>query len=1603
MASAKTTASLLALADAANELADQVLVDELLAQVPQTPAAQYAVARWKAAAAAERGAFDTARAALEAALELVEEDPRRIREVADQFAEFGARQRAVALLQDLFDTHADHRVGARLGWLLERDQHADQAMAVWRRIWDETAAPAIRRRAADKLLELAAETGRLADLAIELEERLAADTITVRELDLLVELYTRLNDPISVSEILYLFAERSGDEQAGARRLAEAYIRMGALAQADRVVRELLADDPANAADYLQQLAVLAIERRRPREAQAWAEQLAAALGDPQAAAEITAGVFTLLELHDRAAEQYAQALAATPERVELWLLWADAMRSAGRGPEAVERLLILLHSAAADDLFLIAVDALLNIDADRRALRVALRQLQLRIARAPEQTYLSDAAADVLDSLGAREQINDLMEIAAVFAGPQRGPIVREMLDRARARGAVDALIDYGNILVMLNFAVPPQTFVDLGRTLLEKDRDTEAARAFSRAILLEPTTEVKQAVAAAYEEALRPRAAERIYRDLATTEQRNVAIAFRHGATLEQLGDFEAAFEQYADALSLLLDQLPQTIDGEAATGTTATTRSRRIRRVAANVGELEQYFNPVVDSLLGTARTPAHQEQLKTLVFARLEAELAEAASAEVSAVAQAPRIANLARIARFVGFCLNDLDFAGRCDRNVRATFPADPALRQSVAAAWLEWGLPEQALSWLEAGDPTTPLPTPLLRYQQLRDALQTPPDTALEPLPAAQAAALLLLNERDRARELLATLVAARETLTAAELLQLLPVSLALEDDAALERLILQLPLALAGERTASRQLAPLETGLRVAWGRLSDSGRRTLDQRITDLAGDPAQANVELAWLLLQLRAAVQPWDTTSRALAERVAARSAGAARRLSALLLLAPADEQAALLEAAWAAADANQRLDVLFGVAAYYANEPPPTLVAQVERLLALSPELRLPRHEPYLALTRPSWQHNTLQGALGRVIAAYLLAQQPDNLAVRAAAAQAFAQVEENARGAELADEVMRELHRAAQFDEDAWRMIQALVPVLSASNRHEIVQELELATRMGTASIVEQMTLFALHRHAGRQHAATAILQAAFAQQPSERTVRRELIDYLADNLDWQALVDALTPHRANAEVIQSWELSELADAHRHLGRLHAARDVIAQDTGALAAMRSLHLETALGQDERALLLFRRFLTTNRLERRFYVPTAPAETPLGGLRGYLAARHTDDYRDRKLLFVEVAGTPGFAEEYAAWWRSAAPNRNDLPELARSRIAAAQTRGELDALKAMVVARFEADQAHLRDFYLLSALAETQPLALSPAAIERVSLRLAVLELPEPLDRSLRARLLAKTNAEAAAAVWRLRLAEQLGTPRRGLWVGRWRRWLEQLATHGTPETGSAADGLWPHFLEAAAMPPTERLRDGMEAMLLRMFAAHTPPAVADDHRLRLEQRLSRANVSRFYPRTIQGLARQAAVRGDESAFDRWMAELVRLTPLAYGDLVPLDATAYLPRVEATQEPERVRKLAQRLLVRVDQAALHPSRKLQTLALLGAWADENGDDTLARNALAAGQASLGEEPTTAELWLLDLAARVGDQAATTTLRQRIEAAGLLPRGRLETAR
>ena len=574
---------------------------------------------------------------------LRDESPARM-DVAEAWERLGQLERAVDTLEGVkaaLGGNLAEDLEMRLAWLYSEVEREEEALASWRTLWTRVNSLPRRRYVEDRMMHVAARLGVLADIAVELEKKLIADEADDRDTGLLIRIYTKANDPVSASEVIDEFMGET-DQKALIKALQEKariYLSCTDYYHYEQIVRELIAVDPEGELDYLRQLAMSQLERGKPQEARDVLERLKELEGD-KSGSEFEAGVLALAGLEEEAIAIYRKGLIEYPERIESYLLLGKLLKDSGSTTLGLGMFQYLVETAEKDDLFTIAVDGLLNLDAPDDVAQWARRRTLERIATREDKLYLYQLASDMAEQLNNKQEMLRALEAAMPAAREQRSSLLRELMDltqqggggisymvvngqlveRERKNPLLAQHLYYGRRLVGLGELIPPQVYLDLGKAFLKNDDVRAATKTYSLLSRVPDAKSYERDVASSLEGAGYVKAALEAYEKILIGEVGDVGLLRKIATLHEKLGNDRIASQQYMRGMQLLLSRKPLASDEkESDEPTDYWSRNR-------NVDDFDQYGASMFMGWLITA-DPERANAYWESELAKLEAEYQE----------------------------------------------------------------------------------------------------------------------------------------------------------------------------------------------------------------------------------------------------------------------------------------------------------------------------------------------------------------------------------------------------------------------------------------------------------------------------------------------------------------------------------------------------------------------------------------------------------------------------------------------------------------------------------------------------------------------------------------------------------------------------------------------------------------------------------------------------------------------------------------------------------------------------------------------------------------------------------------------------------------
>lgn len=608
-------------------------------------------------------------------------NPKVVGFLAEAYEKYGRPKDSIRLYRAAYDKTKDEEILKKLLTIADVNRQPDKGFALWRELWENASEPMTIVQAQDRMLALGAETGVLADLAIEFEEKLDDGQLSDRELTMLLEIYTSANDPVSAADILVELAEKNDADRVDTyRKMVRVYMECELFGRCTAILRQLIRYDPENRDDYLRSLALIALERQSRGDAAAVLGELADRSGNGVLNDSFSAGVLSMIGRPVEAAQAYRRALAANPNDAESWLLWANAEKAVGKAgrDRAIGRLSLLMEESDDNDLFTIGVDGLLNVGAPRPVLGAALRRVYGRIANQPHKRFLYQVAADLNDELGQQQQAARVLEQSLAITDEGREIILRELMAIARQRNSVDEVVRHSRSLLNTARGVPPDECLELGAVLLGKGHVSEADNAFLRIISEGDTRGIGRDIVQRYESAGYYRKAAKLIRELVLSNPHDMDLILRKALIEEKIGNDEVATSIYLDAFDHITGKLPSV----------KTSDGRNMGTPGADI------FTAVVDGLVLSARATKSRKRLLEQIHSRFDTELRTLKKGDGFGknIGDNPRLAKLHDAARRLAVIFHDRDCLESIDDAIARHYSADPHTVRRLASWLSSWGL-----------------------------------------------------------------------------------------------------------------------------------------------------------------------------------------------------------------------------------------------------------------------------------------------------------------------------------------------------------------------------------------------------------------------------------------------------------------------------------------------------------------------------------------------------------------------------------------------------------------------------------------------------------------------------------------------------------------------------------------------------------------------------------------------------------------------------------------------------------------------------------------------------------------------------------------------
>ncbi len=539
-----------------------------------------------------KGRFDEATTALDELIQVLPKTSGDLRLVADAFERLQQFDRALEVFLDV-EEYGGEPLGyddrMRLAWLHSVMGNKEESLGLWQELWIQEEAPARRSFAESQFLLIASELNKLADIAIDLEQRLFAGTADKNEVNLLVRIYTEVGDAFSAAEVVKEFSEYSDiSEIEKLRQLALIYLQLEEYQKYDEVLQQLEKIDPENRIEHIQNIVLnmvafnmAAASDDKLEQISHWLAQLRE-FDEEAVTGEFEASVLSMSGFTEQAIESYRRALIQHPTHSDNLLLMGELLKESDRVEEAVSLFQYVAEHSRSDNEFVVAIDGILNMIGQRRfgqrlplddqaIFRWTHRIILERITGRDDKFYLYTLLSEIANETNDNEAEFVAIENSISQAGIRRLSVLRELVTMAtqdagffslsQKTGDPERQITYGRRLIRLQQQLPPEVYVNIAKTLLEQDDTVAAEQSLNLVKDITGLLDINQTKADLFLEAGFAKQALGYYSHALSLDQDNNALLLKTASLRENTGNRDVANGLYLKgALNILQSQAVQ-----------------------------------------------------------------------------------------------------------------------------------------------------------------------------------------------------------------------------------------------------------------------------------------------------------------------------------------------------------------------------------------------------------------------------------------------------------------------------------------------------------------------------------------------------------------------------------------------------------------------------------------------------------------------------------------------------------------------------------------------------------------------------------------------------------------------------------------------------------------------------------------------------------------------------------------------------------------------------------------------------------------------------------------------------------------------------------
>ena len=686
-----------------------------------------------------KGRNNEATTALNELVEYLPEDAGDLRTVADAYERLQKYENALEIFAKV-EEHQGEALGyddrMRLAWLHSVIGNREEALRLWQEIWVQEDSPARRAFAEGQFLLIAAELNKLARIAIDIENKLTDKTASKNEINLLVRIYTEVGDSFSAAEVVEQYARYADiPEVEKLRQLGLVYLQLQEYDKYDKILRQLEEIDPDNRIEHIQNIVLNMVaftvqeeSDEKLEDIQHWLEQLR--LFDEEAVTgEFEASVLSMSGFTEEAIESYRYALVRHPQHSDNLLLMGDLMKESGRIDEAVAVFQYVAEHADNDNEFVVAIDGILNMIGQERfgqrlppndqatfrwAHRIILERITGREDKFYLYTLLGEIALETLDTEGEFVAVENSIS----QAGIRRLSVLRELVTMStrdagfyslnQKAGDAERQLRYGRRLIGLRQQLPPEVYISLAKTLLEREDTLGAEKSLNLVRDITGQIDVNQTKADLFQEAGYAKKALASYSVALALNQDDITLLLKTAVLREANGQLDVANTLYMKGLLNVLRTQPDRLHTESrAPSNLQSMFPAGVRMIGASRNlsvnrDYETFFEPFTQGVIAT--WPKDDQEVAanlTDIDAMFQNELANViemrGDEEKAHLPRYSRLDHLAQFIRRLGATVGQEEFVYARDQQLAKVF-IDPATDADDATSKNDAPEPEKATS-----------------------------------------------------------------------------------------------------------------------------------------------------------------------------------------------------------------------------------------------------------------------------------------------------------------------------------------------------------------------------------------------------------------------------------------------------------------------------------------------------------------------------------------------------------------------------------------------------------------------------------------------------------------------------------------------------------------------------------------------------------------------------------------------------------------------------------------------------------------------------------------------------------------------------------------